>query len=253
MRENARRENRQVVLFVIGRGHDDDVERLVHGTRLSAAERIVPQSRRAARRIGKIIRGIAVPPRSAVPRSARTRGRRGIRRPKTGSGAPRRWESANGRATFHTPYATPSRNAAAAIGRNTRSGLKMVTIFRMMTKNFAPSRASLIFDAPTRGRAFVGSNAHVVSRLDEGERRRSRCREPVGQEVQELEQVFPAGCPESRREIAISRFPSDSWRSGSACCCRRALPGLPAWRTSAHQSRGRTLPAAPRVGRRPPA
>src|ERR1700752_3665011 len=27
-------------------------------------------------------------------------------------------------ATFHTPYDTPSRNAAAAIGRNTRSGLK---------------------------------------------------------------------------------------------------------------------------------
>jgi len=50
-------------------------------------------------------------------------------------------------------YAAPSTNDTALIGRNTRSGLKIVTIFRMMRKNFVPSRASLIFDAPTRARA----------------------------------------------------------------------------------------------------
>ena len=42
------------------------------------------------------------------------------------------------------------RTATALIGRNTRSGLKIVTILKMMRKNFAPSRASRIFDVPTR-------------------------------------------------------------------------------------------------------
>jgi hypothetical protein len=48
---------------------------------------------------------------------------------------------------------------AALTGRNTRSGLNSVTIFRMMMKNFAPSRASLIFDCPMRGCASIVSNA----------------------------------------------------------------------------------------------
>ena len=61
--------------------------------------------------------------------------------------------------TFQMPYAHPKTNVARAIGRNTRSGLNSVTIFRMITKNFAPSGASLIFDVPTRCRASIGSKA----------------------------------------------------------------------------------------------
>jgi hypothetical protein len=40
-----------------------------------------------------------------------------------------------------------------------RRGLKMVTIFSRMRKNFAPSRAKRIFDRPTRGCASIGSKA----------------------------------------------------------------------------------------------
>ena len=77
----------------------------------------------------------------------------------------------------------------------------MVTIFRMMTRNLAPSCASLIFERRRRGAPAVGSNDHVVARLDEGEGGRRRRREAVGQQVKELEQVLPPRGAESRGEI----------------------------------------------------
>ncbi len=40
-----------------------------------------------------------------------------------------------------------------------RSGLKMVMTFSKISRNFAPSLASRIFDVPTRGSAPIGSNA----------------------------------------------------------------------------------------------
>jgi hypothetical protein len=36
------------------------------------------------------------------------------------------------------------------MGRKTRSGLKSVTILRMIMKNLTPSRAKRIFECPTR-------------------------------------------------------------------------------------------------------
>jgi hypothetical protein len=50
------------------------------------------------------------------------------------------------------------------IGRKP-AGLKIVTILRMSRKNFAPSRASLIFEEPTRASASTGSNATLYPAL----------------------------------------------------------------------------------------
>ena len=44
--------------------------------------------------------------------------------------------------------AKPSANVTALTGTKILSGLKIVTIFSRIRKNFAPSRASLIFDLP---------------------------------------------------------------------------------------------------------
>ena len=85
-----------------------------------------------------------------------------------------------------------ARTTPALIGRKTRSGLKSVTMRRMIRRNFAPSRASRIFDVPTRGRASTGSNVDVVAGLDERQRRGRRRREAVRQQVDELAQVARA-------------------------------------------------------------
>ena len=46
-----------------------------------------------------------------------------------------------------------------------RSGLKIVITRTTIKENFAPSRSSLIFDEPTRGRASVGSKATLYPAL----------------------------------------------------------------------------------------
>src|SRR4051812_42788103 len=58
----------------------------------------------------------------------------------------------------HTPYAAPSRNAAALIGANSRSGLKMVITFSRIRKKLKPSGPRRILDTPTRWSASIGSN-----------------------------------------------------------------------------------------------
>jgi thioredoxin reductase len=62
-------------------------------------------------------------------------------------------------AIVHAMYEAPTANDARLIGRKMRSGLKSVTILKMIIRNFAPSRASLILDCPERCRAWIGSNA----------------------------------------------------------------------------------------------
>ena len=55
-----------------------------------------------------------------------------------------------------TPYPAPITKTRAAIGRNTRNGLKIVMTRSMMSRNFGPSLLSLIFEVPMRGRASTG-------------------------------------------------------------------------------------------------
>src|SRR6266567_7218857 len=65
----------------------------------------------------------------------------------------------------HAAYDAPRTNAAALMGRKMRSGLKSVTILKMMIRNFAPSRARRILDCPVRCRARIGSNATLYPAL----------------------------------------------------------------------------------------
>ena len=80
-----------------------------------------------------------------------------------------------------------------------RSGLKSVTIFRMMIRNFAPSRASRIFDCADALPRLDRLERDVVARLDERQRRRRRRREAVRQQVEELAQVLAARAAEPGR------------------------------------------------------
>ena len=114
-------------------------------------------------------------------------------------------------------------NEARLIGRNTRSGLNSVTIFRTIRKNFAPSRASLIFDVPDARRRLDRLEADVVAGLDERQRRRRRRGEPVGQQVEELAQAA-TGAPRGSRTSGpgSSRPGQVARRARSARCCRAA-------------------------------
>ena len=88
-------------------------------------------------------------------------------------------------------------NDARLIGRKTRNGLKSVMMRRMISRKRTPSRASLIFEAPGALPRVDRLERHVVARLDERQCRRRRRGESVGQEVDELAEVFAARGAES--------------------------------------------------------
>ena len=93
-----------------------------------------------------------------------------------------------------------ARTRRALIGTKILSGLKIVITFSRIRKNFAPSRASRIFDCPDPLARLDRLEAHVVAGAQKGQRRRRRRREAVRQQMQELEQIARG----ARREIRTS-------------------------------------------------
>src|SRR4030095_12410492 len=107
--------------------------------------------------------------------------------------------------TFHSPYTIPTKTLVPASGMKTRSGLKMVTIFTMITKNLAPSRARRIFDVPTRARASVGSKATLYPALMN-----------ASVVVVGVENPFGSRCRNSRRHSR--RAPGEADIGGAHAC-----------------------------------
>ena len=140
--------------------------------------------------------------------------------------------------------ANPSAKVTTLIGTKIRSGLKMVMIFSRIRKNFAPSRASLIFDLPDALLGLDRHERHAVARLDERQRRRRRRREAVRQQVQELEQAVAARRAEPGGQIRnvavgeVARQPVEQRR------CRAAARRSPASPPIARRRRARTRRAA---------
>src|SRR5829696_2814854 len=68
-------------------------------------------------------------------------------------------------AIVHAAYNAPTEKQTMLTGRKTRSGLKNVTTFTMIMKNFAPSRANLILELPCRRPASIGTNSTLYPAL----------------------------------------------------------------------------------------
>ena len=117
----------------------------------------------------------------------------------------------------------------------------------MIIRNFAPSLRQPDLRLADAAARFDRLEGDVVARLDERERRRRRCREAVGQQVEELAQMLAPRRAKAGRQVgnvAACQVTGQPVERGVAEAARvRRLRRL----CCARRSRGRTRRAAPTI------